>query len=200
MATYVSRWTYNWLWRCLTLAALSLIACDEQAFFTHFASLGGNTPGSRGTVRISFVNNTPHFAVFTFGLYDPLDETGTPSFGQFFADADNPEQRLERFSTSDVLSLRTGRVLSLGDRDFIEYMRLRSPTVDKTTLAEGIQFLDRLAADPDVQSTLIYGFDRQVLLLGTDFVTGAEITFTFEPDETQPGGVRVDVEIIPPAN
>ncbi|NLX24045.1 MAG: hypothetical protein GXY55_20540 [Phycisphaerae bacterium] len=200
MTTHVSRWVGRRSWRWLALVALSVAGCDGTLFLHLTASLGGTTPGSRGTIKLSFVNNTPYFAVFSFGLYDPLDETGTPIVGQFFADADNPDQRLERYTSSDVYTVQTGRVLSLGDREFIEYARTRSTGIDTETLAEGILFYDQLTSDPDAQSTLLYGFDGQVLQLGIDFVTGSEIIYTFEPDETQPAGVRVEVEIIPPTS
>ena len=88
MTTHVSRWVGRRSWRWLALVALSVAGCDGTLFLHLTASLGGTTPGSRGTIKLSFVNNTPYFAVFSFGLYDPLDETGTPIVGQFFADAE----------------------------------------------------------------------------------------------------------------
>ena len=38
------------------------------------ASLGGSTAAARGTVRVLFINNTPHRAVFTYGTFDQTDQ------------------------------------------------------------------------------------------------------------------------------
>ncbi|MEP0844029.1 MAG: hypothetical protein HRF43_15105, partial [Phycisphaerae bacterium] len=56
----------------LTVAALAGTAgCDLDTFLNNTASLGGNTPGQRGNVRVAFINHTPFRAVFTYGTYDP---------------------------------------------------------------------------------------------------------------------------------
>jgi hypothetical protein len=81
----------NWL-RILVLVPLllaSLGSCTNLplSIVNSVASLGGNVAGGRGGVDIVFDNQTQYRAIFTFGIYDPQDQTSNPTYGQFVVDA-----------------------------------------------------------------------------------------------------------------
>jgi len=184
-------------YQLLLIVFAGTLSCNPvDVFINNTASLGGDTPGSRGNIGVAFINNTPYFASFTFGVYDPLDETGIPESSRFAADADTTLLRLERNSTSDFFPFTCGRVVSVGDHDFIEAIRARDPDADLENLAEGITFSDLLLTDPNVQPFTVNGIPNQTQLLGTDFQCEAAVVFTFEMDATQPNGIRIDVDVI----
>lgn len=168
-------------------------------FWNNVASLGGSTPGSRGSVKVAFVNNTPYFAVFTYGIYDPLNDSRTPEYEQFFADEDHTTQRLERNSTSSTVTFETARVLSLGGQNMFDMLSQRGATPTDDT-GVGITFTDKLTTDSTAQKVTINNFNNQTLELGPQFTTGSTVIYTFEVDSTVTGGIRVDYEVILPAD
>jgi len=186
------------LWRPFLWAALAgTLACNPvDVFINNTTSLGGDTAGSRGNIGVAFVNKTPYFASFTFGVYDPLDETRVPESSRFAAEADPAVRRLERNSSSEFFPFTCSRVISVGDRGFIEAIRSRDPEAELETPAEGITFSDRLLTDPDVQTFTVNSVANQTQLLGVDFQCEAAVVFTFELDAAQPNGVRIDVDVI----
>jgi len=185
-------------WRQLLLAVfLVTLACNPgEVFINNTTSLGGASPGTRGNLEVAFINNTPYFASFTFGVFDPLYETLIPESSRFAADADPALLRLERNSTSDFFPFTCGRVISVGDHDFIEAIRTRDTDADLTTLQEGITFSDLLLTDPDVQSFTVNNVNNQTQLLGVHYQCESRVIFTFELDSTQPKGIRIDVDVI----
>lgn len=195
-------WGRNWLlWFCAT----AVLGCYPYGYtptnvlLNNVASLGGTSPGTRGTVKVAFINNTPFFAVFTYGIYDPLNNTRTPQYGQFFADQDHATQRLERNSTSTMVTFQTARVLSLGGYDMLDMLRKRGASPEED-LGTGITFTDKLTTDPTAQKVVINNFGNQTLELGTHFTTGSTVIYTFEVDGTVTGGIRVDYQVILPAD
>lgn len=182
------------------LAALCLagtLACDPLAFITNNSAwLGGDNPGERGTIKITFVNNTAFFAVFTYGVFDPLNKNLKPQYSQFFADADHTNQRLERNSTSNPVTFTTARAISLGSKAFLDALSERG-VVLADPLPQGISFYDKLTTDSDAKKVTIDDFSHQVLYNGVDFDTDTLVTITFEPDDTQTGGIRVDFKTEP---
>lgn len=189
------------LWACLTamLGCIPYNYTSTNVLLNNVASLGGTSPGTRGSVKVAFVNNTPFFAVFTYGIYDPFNNTRTPEYEQFFADADHTTQRLERNSTSSTVTFETARVLSLGGADMLDMLSKRgaSPTVD---LGVGITFSDKLTTDSTAQKAVLNDFTNQTLELGTHFTSGSTVIYTFEVDSTATGGIRVDYQVILPAS
>lgn len=185
-------------WRQLLLTVFVLtFACNPvDILLNNITSLGGDTPGSRGNLTVAFINKTPYFASFTFGVYDPLAETVTPESSRFAAENNPDLLRLERNSKSIVFPFTCGRVISLGDDGFIEAIRLRDSETDLTTLQAGITFSDRLLTDPDVQSFTVNNVNNQTQLLGVDYQCESQVIFTFEVDASQPSGIRIDVNVI----
>lgn len=186
----------------LVLVGLSLgLAGCFEAIIHNLVPLGGDTPGSRGELRVKFVNNTPYFVVFAFGIWDPLDEFSTPLFEQFLAQDDEPIRRLERNSTSPELAFPCARVISLGSTGFIEAIQNRTidPEEDLSALRFGVTFTDKLLTDPTAQTFVINEFPNQEARIGIDFDCEEIVTFTFELDDTRPRGIRVDIstELIP---
>ena len=191
----------NWLvCACMT----AMLGCypynytPSFPFWNNVASLGGTTPGSRGSVKVSFINNTPYFAVFTYGIYDPINNTRTPEYQQFFADDTHTTQRLERNSTSATVTFETARVLSLGGQNMFDMLSRRGATPTDST-GVGITFTDKLTTDSTAQKVTINNFNNQTLELGPQFTTGSTVIYTFEVDSTVTGGIRVDYQVILPA-
>ena len=104
---------------CLICLAGCVAPDIIDAYFNNTTTLGGDVPGLRSNINVSFINNTPYRAILTFGTYDPLNtEQGhalsfPPLFEQFSLDPD-PNYRLERNSKSQVFTFTCGRALSVG--------------------------------------------------------------------------------------
>lgn len=190
-------------------------------WFNNTETLGGTVPGQRSYIQIAFVNNTPYRAIFTFGTYDPLntDQEGplafAISFEQFYIDA-NPNYRLERNSTSQTYGFWCGRAIGVGDAalvDIIEkyefenttsgapiYPEALRPLVDEKTGKNkaGIIFSDQPLDAEDAGTHITAWASGVVTLQGADYPCEALVTYTFDLDDTQPGGVRVTTEVILP--
>src|SRR5690606_5035764 len=97
-------------------------ACVPGGILNNTVSLGGNNPGQRGNINVTFINNTPFRAIFTYGVYDPQNTTFGPEFKQFFVDPD-PDLRLEGNSESEVVTFTCGRAFSIGGEELIDRVR-----------------------------------------------------------------------------
>ena len=196
----------------LAAGLVSTLACGVPTFLTNYTtSLGGDTPGGRGTINAVVVNNTPFFASFTIGAYDQLNDAQTMTgfdpaapaanadYYQFFADPAFPQyQPMERNTTSLTFGFTCARAVSLGDRGLIQAIRERDTEAKTATLQEGITFSDKLPTDPTAQKFTINGVANQVQLLGVNYQCESLVVFTFEPDDTQPFGVRIDAKVVLP--
>lgn len=104
------------------LALACLASCTTGDFLTSLynntASLGGEEPGQRGAVQIGFINNTDYWAVFTYGLFDPQDEThNVLQYQQFTLDPDsslvgNTSSPTQVFTCARAIDLGTSRLLT----------------------------------------------------------------------------------------
>lgn len=202
------------------LMSLMSAGCADF-YFNNTSSLGGDTPGLRGDVEVAFVNNTPYRALFTYGTYDPLNLDQNQFFAfpvqfeQFSLD-DNARYRLERNSTSNTFTFACGRAMALGtetlaelieDNDIREttsgapvYTQFLRPVVgsDGEQDIAGIAFTDRALDDPDAGASIVAWAEPVVTLQGAEYQCESRIIYTFEQDDTQPGGIRVDIEVILP--
>ncbi|UCD29237.1 MAG: hypothetical protein JSV03_01780, partial [Planctomycetota bacterium] len=111
----------------VVLGAGTLLSCTPgasiiESYFNNTTSLGGDTPGERGQVGVSFINNTPFRAIFTYGSFDPLYDEFGPVIGQFVVDPD-PTRRLEGNSSSTVFTFTCGRAIGIGDPQLIELIK-----------------------------------------------------------------------------
>jgi len=161
------------------------------------APLGGNVAGSRGQVRIVFINNTPHHAVFTFGTYDQTDQSSEPDFRQFGHDEDG--LILEGDNSSAIGALECARVFSVGGPRMLALIENNLPDATLTDEAtiDGVEFFsvpDEDAGASPISQGKAPPFEA---LLGVDFPCNALLIVRLEIDDLGPAPFRVDFEIIP---
>jgi hypothetical protein len=195
----------------LTVATCGVLLCGCTDFLTNrTASLGGTVAGTRGTVTVLFINNTPHRAVFTYGTYDQTDPSFTPDFAQFtleglsVLDADETSTLAE---TNDDATLACARVFSIGSPDLFELIRDNVSDdvlddLDDAAMHEGVEFFDMPAEDDEADEEAepqSRGFAPPFeALLGTDFPCNSLLILRFEIDDANPDAAfRVDFEMIP---
>lgn len=155
---------------------------------TFLSPTGQPTPRA---LRLTFINNTPFRAIFTFGSYDPLDQNTTPTgFGQL---------RLESGATSPLQTQPCRKSFSVGGEELIRLIDVRDLVVnDPRALIDGVNFSaaplgDPLAAEP-TEGTALGRVDRA----GVDFTCDSVLIYSFEQDATAPGGFRIDLQVLPP--
>jgi hypothetical protein len=171
-----------------------------ESYFNNTASLGGETPGGRGTIQVGFVNNTPFRAIFTLGTYDPLNSEFAPSGGQFNAGPE-PVQRLEGNSSSPILSLTCARAVGVGDAGLIQTIQEHEDLLaesDPAALITGIAFSDKPLGDPEDDQPTVGLADGIRTLQGAEFQCESLLVYTFEVDSTEPDGFRIDLTVILP--
>lgn len=178
------------------MAAVMLTATGcADVFSGATASLGGNAAGERGAVRVVFINNTPHRAVFTAGTYDPLDEIAVPAYSQFGLDGE--ELTLPGDSESAVGGFRCARVFSIGGSRLLTLMQANDP--DAAFVTEALQggvtfFRDAETGTDPISEATISPFEAD---LGVDFPCGALLVIRFEINDVGDGPFRIDFEIVP---
>ncbi len=213
----------SWPWLLLLIAGGGCGSTMNPIdfWFNNTETLGGTVPGQRSYIQMSFVNNTPYRAIFTFGTYDPLntDQEGplafTIQFEQFYIDPDS-NYRLERNSVSQTYGFWCGRAIGVGDTALVEiiekyeiekttggapvYPEALRPLVDEKTGAKkaGIIFSDRPLDAEDAGTHITAWASGVVTLQGADYPCESLVVYTFDLDDTQPGGVRVTTEVILP--
>ena len=155
---------------------------------------------------------------FTFGTYDPQNTTQNtpisfaPQFDQFTVDAD-PASRLEAFSSSAVITFSCGRALSVGgerlvevilenelegDADLVALTPLSDPVTGEVQQRAGIAFSDR-GLDAEGADAPTAGWAEGIVTLqGAEYQCDSLLTYTFVQDNTQPGGIRIDLDVILP--
>ena len=193
----------KWTVRLSLVALAGAAACGPHTIFGNATSLGGDTPGSRGSVRVTFINNTPYRAIFTYGVYDDQSTDFGPDFGQFMVNPPSTnalDGRLEGNSTSPVMTLQCARVFSIGGVELIN--RIKNQHLDSGTdadaLVPGIGFSDKPVNDPEAGQATAGRADEVVTFQGTQFPCDSLLVYTFTPDSTKTGGVRVDLQVIWP--
>ena len=168
-------------------------------------SLGGNTAGSRGTIRVLFINNTPHRAVFTYGTYDQTDKFSQPDFRQFGLDETN--RILDGNSESSInpadgqSPIFCARVFSIGSpnlRSLIDE-NLTGATVIDEALADGVEFFD-IEENGSADASSVGFAPPFEALLGADFPCAALLIIRFELNDLGPDPFRIDFELIPSAS
>ncbi len=215
------------LYALIAVAGSGVLFCGCVDFLANqTASLGGDTAGGRGTVRVLFINNTPHRAVFTYGTYDQTDPSFVPEFSQFSLDGGTTLDAGQTSSiapANDAASLECARVFSIGSAELLRLIRNNVPqdqlvdTNDEAML-EGAEFFDipdedddagqdedaEGAADDDGESEdttepTSQGFAMPFeALLGVDFPCNSLLIIRFEIDDADADGpFRVDFELIP---
>ena len=184
----------------LTLVVPGIAGCGE-AFVNLTASLGGDWAGERGTIRVLFINNTPHRAVLTFGSYDQTDQFSQPDFAQYGLSEFGAT--LDGNSSSQIISIECARVFSIGGPDLLALIEqnLSEAALDEDAFIEGIEFFSIPSDDAEgddsgnpVNEGSAPPFEA---LLGVDFPCNALLIIRFEFDDLGPDPFRVDFELIP---
>ncbi len=161
------------------------------------ASLGGDAAGERGDVRVLFINNTPHRAVFTVGTYDPLDEFSVPVFSQFGFEGD--ELTLPGDTESAIGAVPCARIFSIGSSRLFTLIEANEPDAELIAEAsqDGVAFFGEGEAeaegDPVSEGTLS-AFEAR---LGSDFPCGALLIIRFEINDVGDEPFRIDFEMVP---
>jgi hypothetical protein len=193
----------KWTTRLLVVALAGAAACGPYTIFGNTSSLGGTSPGGRGTIQVTFINNTPFRAIFTYGVYDTHSTEFGPQFGQFVvspSSSNSLDGRLEGNSSSPILTLSCARVFSIGGLELIDRIKAKDLDVDADAdaLVPGIGFSDKPLDDAEAGQATAGRAGEVVTLQGTQFPCDSLLVYTFTPDTTQASGVRVDFEVIPP--
>lgn len=200
----LSRAAYiRWSTRLLAIALAGTAACGPYSIFGNTSTLGGGSPGTRGSIKVTFINNTPFRAIFTYGVYDEDSTDFGPQFGQFVvspSSSNTRSARLEGNSSSGIISLSCARVFSIGGIELIS--RIRSAKLDtnadEEALVAGIAFSDKPLDDPQAGEATAGRADEAITMQGTEFPCDSLLVYTFTPDSSQTSGVRVDLQVIPP--
>ena len=189
----------------LVAAVLGLAGCGEL-FLNRTASLGGGTAGSRGTVRILFLNNTPYRAVFTYGSYDQTDEFHQPDFAQYrlhdsLRNLDGDSQ--SSLGPGEPGSLITcARVFSIGSPEVLRLVRENraDATIREEAMVDGVEFFQIGGVDgtdAEAEPVSMGSAPPFEALLGVDFPCGALLIIRFEFDDLGPDPFRIDFELVP---
>ena len=162
------------------------VGCSSDVF--HYL-----TAERTGSVTVQFINDTGDRASFSYGTYDSLDRY-PPGQMQF------QQLRLEKKSSSSVVTLTCARDLAIGTQEF--YQRGLDRDVqhnsgfDADAFDTTVHFSDA-PADSVVAASATVGTAAGLhLRLGVDFTCADEILFTFVDDPAAPGGFRIDFAVI----
>ncbi len=185
--------------RLVVLVAVLTLA-DAGCMFVASASLGGDTAGDRGDVRVLFINNTPNRVVFTAGTFDPLDEFSAPSVVQFGLDESG--LTLGPNSESAIGTIPCARTFGIGSARLLELARANMSDADLVSeaMVAGVAFFDEAAngsSDGSVSIGSALPFEAK---LGLDFPCGALLVVRFEINDVGDSAFRVAFELIPPVS
>jgi len=181
----------------LSVGILWATGCGVDVLLNQTASLGGETAGLRGTVRVVFINNTPFRAIFTAGTYDQTDKSTQPDFVQFAAD---PQVGLlEGDDQSRALELRCARVFSVGGDELLALIRCNLPDadLDEDASIEGVAFSDAKLDDDDAGQATEGKAAPLVVKIGADFPCNALLIVRLEFNDLGPEPFLVDFSFIP---
>jgi len=147
----------------------------------------------QGSISVIFVNNTPYTAAFSYGTWNPWDNTpGAVTLKQL---------RLEPNTSSDPVNVRCDRTISVGTEGFIA-------RATETKADEGLDDFDpdaftevvNFSIASEAASTAGLPTEGYALgvnkLLGVHFSCGDQLIFIFEQDPDATGGFRIDFEDI----
>ncbi len=145
-----------------------------------------------GTISVTFVNETTVRASFSFGAYDEWDNAPGP--------LDFQQSSVEAGDRADTVTVNCGRNFALATEGLLERGLLTSvdqdATFDPDRFVDVVNFSDA-PGDSDAQHLPTVGTAEGLeLLLGVHFSCGDEILIFFFEDPDQPGGFRVDYEVI----
>ncbi len=145
-----------------------------------------------GTISVVFINNTPHRASFSFGVWDAWDKSPGPAALR--------QLRLEGSTSSAPASLSCQRNFAIGTQDFVD--RVLETKADDTATFDPDAFgtvvnFSSAPTDSDAAALPTEGTALGVeKLLGVDYSCADRLIFTFVQDPDAAGGFRIDFEAI----
>lgn len=174
----------------LSLAGLFLLGsttgCPTDSFFANF------TAEITGNVNLALVNNTDARVIFSMGTWNGLDR-GFPFLIDFAQPAVEPASTVNTTLTCD-------RIFAVGTQALLDWVPDTNADdqagFQSERLTAEVQF--RLV-DPDLSADAApllgtaAGFE---VALGNDFSCNDQIIISFVEDPAQPGGYRVDYQVI----
>ena len=171
----------------LPLLAVPLLAgCPNEFFLNNTKELTGNT-------TFVFVNNTSARAIFTVGTWNDLDRRNTRLVNIL-------PLRVDANTATAAQTLNCGRNTAVATQRLVDWVarsaQPRQTGFDAAALNATVYFssADATAEDADAPSA---GYaDGLELLLGVHYSCGDRIIYTFNEDPTEPGGFRIDYEVV----
>ena len=176
---------------------LTTVAGCGDSFGVLSASLGGDTAGERGLIRIVFLNNTPHRVVFTTGTYDSLDDVSVPTYSQFGLEDDG--LTLPGYSETIIGSLTCARLFSIGSDRLLELIQTNDPDAELVPEASepGVTFYREDDTDADGEPIVEGTIGPFEARLGVDFPCGALLIVQFEINDVGDEPFRIFYQIVP---
>jgi hypothetical protein len=159
------------------LLILGSVSCTRDQFLA-------NTVARRGNANFAFLNETPYRAIFSFGLFDPLDQKTQLQFDQL---------RLEGESFSQVFQLSCQRAISVGSERLLVLAEDQDVQInDNDAFVVGVSFSDTDAEDPLAGRPTVGRADPLTLQLGIDYSCETFVVFIFRQDEQTPSVFHID--------
>lgn len=146
-----------------------------------------------GNVTVLFINNTPFRASFSLGAFDSLDRNppGAVSFQQL---------QIEANSSVAPITLPCRRDVAIGTQELLDRVIDTNSTganFNRDAFLVGVAFSSAPLDSPgNALPTDGTAKDRNVRL-GVNYSCEDQLIFTFEQDDTAPGGFRIDYNVIP---
>lgn len=174
--------------RTATVACLLCLptGCIGNLVFNQSEELSGN-------ITVQVVNNTPFRASFTFGMYDSLEKDPPGAVSLF-------QQRVEGNASTTAQTLPCRRVGGLATERMLQ--RVLDTNGDSAAGFDDAVFgstINFSSAPPDSDAATLPTegtAEGMEVRLGVDFTCGDLLIFTFEPDDSAPGGFRVTFSVI----
>lgn len=184
----------------LCTIGIGVAGCTEAAFLNLTSPLGEGTVGSRGSIQVTFVNNTPYRALFYAATFNAVDQTSVPHNPVPFGDGTQNDQDLEGNTVLGPFTFQCDRVMSLGGIQMLERLTDTSDPNDliPNLTRTGIGFSGAAAGDPLATLPTEGTAEPLDILQGYSFPCEALITVTFEEDADAPGGFVATYEVILP--
>ncbi len=145
-----------------------------------------------GNVKLLFINNTQYRASFCYGSWDAWDRTP--------GEATLQTLRLEAFTAGTPATVPCRRNTAVGSQDL--YDRAVALKLDETTNFDLDAFdttvhFSAAPVDSDTAALPTEGTAAGLeKLLGVDYSCEDTLIFTFNEDPAEPGGFRIDFQVI----
>lgn len=156
--------------------------------------IGNQIEERSGNISVLFINNTSFRASFSFGSFDSLDRQppGAVAFQQLQVDAN---------TSAAPVTLPCRRDVAIGTQELLDRAvdtnAIAGENFNRDLFLVGVAFSSAPAGTPG-NGLPTDGTAREInTRLGVDYSCEDQLIFTFEQDDSAPGGFRIDVSVIP---